>query len=179
VNLFACGALNTLESAMPGEPTHNQASEHADAPESLPALASGLKAIASHQSAATPDEADRRMRHAIQHHFAQQGRRSTSRRRMLGWSGAIAALLGLAITAWLLVPRQPVATTWSLVEVQPADIDRSGRVDILDAWALARQVEANATASSGLDINGDGVVDHRDVDAVAMQAVSISGGSKS
>ena len=164
---------------MPGEHFHNQASEHADAPESLPALASGLKAIASHRPAAIPDEADSRMRHAIQHHFAQHGRRSPSRRRMLGWSGAIAALLGLAITAWLLVPRPQVATEWSLVEVRPADIDRSGRVDILDAWALAHMVEQNATANAALDINGDGVIDHRDVDAVAMQAVSVSGGSKS
>ena len=62
------------------------------------------------------------------------------------------------------------------------DINHDGRVDILDAFALARrlagpppQVPGRAGESGPLpDINGDGVVDRKDVDALAARAVRLS-----
>lgn len=60
------------------------------------------------------------------------------------------------------------------------DVDGSGRVDILDALALARRVEngaievrANAALDVGLDFDGDGRIDQRDVQHVAREAVRI------
>lgn len=54
------------------------------------------------------------------------------------------------------------------------DIDRNGRVDILDAFALARKVEAKSPAEPGWDVNRDGAVDTGDVDAIAMKAVALT-----
>src|SRR5689334_22511317 len=54
------------------------------------------------------------------------------------------------------------------------DIDRNGRVDILDAFALARRLQSGApSAEAGVDVNGDGVFDQRDVDHVAARAVQL------
>ena len=48
-------------------------------------------------------------------------------------------------------------------------------MDVLDAFLLARRVR-DGTATPVDDVNGDGVVDHRDVDRVAGLAVSVEGG---
>ena len=55
----------------------------------------------------------------------------------------------------------------------PEDIDGSGRVDILDAFALAKQIKSGRQLDSRWDINSDGGIDDRDVDAVALAAVSL------
>lgn len=57
-----------------------------------------------------------------------------------------------------------------------ADIDGNGRVDILDAFRLARDVESRGQAEMKWDLNGDGVVDHKDVDLVAFAAVRLDKG---
>jgi hypothetical protein len=57
------------------------------------------------------------------------------------------------------------------------DIDRNGRVDILDAFVLARRVESGGAVDLKLDINGDGIVDHKDIDAVAARAVRLKKGA--
>ena len=54
------------------------------------------------------------------------------------------------------------------------DIDRNGRVDILDAFALARKVEAKLPVEPDWDITGDGSVNTADVDAIAMKAVALT-----
>ena len=56
------------------------------------------------------------------------------------------------------------------------DFDRDGRVDILDAFALARRIEEGGESSRRWDLNEDGAVDRRDVDAIAMAAVSLERG---
>jgi hypothetical protein len=52
------------------------------------------------------------------------------------------------------------------------DINRDGRVDILDALALARAVEGK-TNNERLDQNGDRQLDDADVRAVALAAVRL------
>jgi hypothetical protein len=52
----------------------------------------------------------------------------------------------------------------------PDDIDGNRRVDIVDALRLSHQINAGG---NGRDVNGDGAVDQRDVDAIAMAAVRI------
>jgi len=53
------------------------------------------------------------------------------------------------------------------------DLNHDGRVDILDAFALARQLKAGPVSGPGRDINGDGVGDERDVETIAAQAVRL------
>jgi hypothetical protein len=54
-----------------------------------------------------------------------------------------------------------------------ADIDNNGRVDILDAFRLARHIEAGDVTEKNWDLNGDGRIDRTDVDAVAFAAVRL------
>ena len=56
------------------------------------------------------------------------------------------------------------------------DIDGNGRVDILDAFTLARHIEARQPAEAMWDFNGDGLIDRRDVDTVALAAVRLNKG---
>ncbi len=59
------------------------------------------------------------------------------------------------------------------------DIDGNGRVDILDALALARNIKDNRVAEQPWDFNGDGAIDRQDVDTVAQSAVSLNKGASS
>jgi len=51
-------------------------------------------------------------------------------------------------------------------------------VDILDALALARAAQSERQPASNLDLNGDGVVNRRDADLIARQAVKLEKGVK-
>jgi hypothetical protein len=53
------------------------------------------------------------------------------------------------------------------------DINHDGRIDILDALALARQIEAGSVAKSSGDVNADGVVSPGDVQTIAQHAVQL------
>ena len=50
----------------------------------------------------------------------------------------------------------------------------AGKPTILDAFALALALEAKRETDARWDVNGDGVVDKRDVDALAMAAVKLN-----
>lgn len=96
--------------------------------------------------------------------------RSSKRRprralRTLAWALPLSAAAAVALV--FLVPglRQaetPVASQ-TVAPAGPDDVNRDGRVDILDAFALARAIEADAAA-----------VESADVDRVAMTAVAIA-----
>ncbi len=90
----------------------------------------------------------------------------------LAMAVAAALMFGLGVTyLFRPSPRPGIA-------IAREDIDRNGRVDILDAFALARRLQSTAPSaeSQGLDVNGDGIVDQRDVDAVAARAVKVTKG---
>ena len=53
------------------------------------------------------------------------------------------------------------------------DLNRDGIVDILDAFMLARKLQGASSVDPNLDVNGDGVVDHRDIETIAAHAVSL------
>ena len=75
----------------------------------------------------------------------------------------VAALIAIAI---FIFPRtRPAATARE-------DINGDGRVDILDALALAKSIETGK-GSGTLDQNGDGKIDDADVQAVASVAVRL------
>lgn len=60
-------------------------------------------------------------------------------------------------------------------EVVREDFDRSGRVDVLDAYRLSLALRRGDTVPPSLDFDGDGRVDARDVDLVARRAVAVEG----
>jgi len=64
--------------------------------------------------------------------------------------------------------------------LNPADIDHNGRVDMLDAFQLARRIEAIVEPTAPLDVrwdmNGDGRVDREDIKTVALAAVRLEKG---
>jgi hypothetical protein len=131
-----------------------------------------------------PPEVDRAVMDRVNKHFAavQSGK---PRRWRVRWAWRIAAAAAVIIFAFSLdLTKQIVPTTDHLPLVravrepplQPVDIDRNGRVDILDAFKLARQIETDAPAETEWDINGDGLINRSDVDMVALAAVRLDKG---
>jgi Dockerin type I domain len=53
------------------------------------------------------------------------------------------------------------------------DLNHDGKVDILDAFMLAKKLQGAPVLERTLDLNGDGVVDQRDVEIIAVHAVSL------
>ncbi len=134
-----------------------------------------------------PPEVDRAIIDKSHRRFVRRQRRS----RLLRRAGSIAAAAAVIIFAFSLnLTKKPGPTTSRsvLAEAQAVDIDRNGRVDILDAFKLARHVESadrtktnlspvsstgQALRKQGWDINGDGLVNRNDVDLVASAAVRL------
>ncbi len=99
------------------------------------------------------------------------------RNRWIRWAGSGAAVAAVLIVSVQLFRSQPVAPTRMAGDFVQHDGDADGNatVDIRDALALARKVEAgNATWTRWEDLNGDKVIDRKDVDAIAMMAVSLN-----
>ncbi len=86
---------------------------------------------------------------------------------------AAAAVIIFAFSLNLTQKPGPSTSRTVLVKAQVVDIDRNGRVDILDAFKLARHVELSERTEKEWDINGDGLVDRNDVDLVALSAVRL------
>jgi hypothetical protein len=59
------------------------------------------------------------------------------------------------------------------------DLNHDGKVDILDAFILAKQIKAGTPLKAALDMNGDGVIDHRDFETIAAHAVKLDKGDRS
>ena len=93
---------------------------------------------------------------------------SIQRRRFAAGAGMFAAVAVAATVALLLV--SPGMLDRSASDAEPAisagtdDINRDGRIDILDAFALSRQLKQNADTSSR---------NQADVDRIAALAVSL------
>ena len=125
-----------------------------------------------------PRDMDDDILFAARRHLAE-ARRTRRWGRIAVAAAAIALVFGLQ---HLMQPPRPLpniqppgADQTQIVRRQ--DIDRSGRVDILDAFALARMIRSGEQTQTRWDINGDGRVDQADVDAIANSAVRINGGA--
>jgi len=109
-----------------------------------------------------------------------KARRRIARRRplvvTLRWSlaGAAAAAALLALLVFAPTRRSAPAPAAQRAVAAAEDVNGDGRVDILDALALARSIESGRRTRSDWDINADGRVDRLDVDVIAMAAVSIN-----
>jgi len=101
---------------------------------------------------------------------------------------AAAAAIVLALGALLMMARRPESPPLTRVASAPqaetgraavgiaADLDGDGRITVLDAFALARKLEA-ADRSGAVDVTHDTRVDQDDVDALLAMAVSLKGGT--
>jgi len=95
---------------------------------------------------------------------------------VIRWGFAVAAMVLLLA----ILPRFVLKPgSGSNAGVVPGDLNHDGRVDILDAFALARELKTGVHAGPGRDINGDGIIDERDVAALAARAVSLVKGGRS
>jgi hypothetical protein len=125
-----------------------------------------------------PPEVDRAVMDRAYKHFAplQSGK---GRRLRVHWAWRIATAAAVVIFAFSLdLTKQPEPTTdsFSLSKAQAIDIDQNGRVDILDAFKLARHIESAGNTETEWDFNGDGLINRSDVDMVAYAAVRLDKG---
>lgn len=116
-----------------------------------------------------PTEVDRLVASGARAHFAR-------RRRWVRWASAGAAVAAAVVVSVLLLrpdEDRHIAQT-AAATVTAGDANADGRVDIRDALSLARRIEGgSAQPTPRADINRDNVIDHKDVDAIAMMAVRL------
>jgi len=142
-------------------PEHNDASE----PRISAELASRLKALGGPR-VAVPPETDEAILSQARKHLASV----TRSRRILKLPRWLAAAAVVALCAWL------SHHWWTASAVARDDVNRDGRVDILDAFAVARRLQQGQAPAAQFDINRDGVVDQRDIDVIAGKAVKLAKG---
>lgn len=146
----------------------------------------GALARAVHRAYGDPGVVDARVDAAVDRAIgsahgipARRTRQAHRRGRWLVLSGSVAAAAAVLLAWWIVaLPRQgavpggagPLATG----EGDPRDVNGDGRVDILDARRLGALVREDRAL---LDLNGDGVSDGLDVDALAFGIVAIGGAS--
>jgi hypothetical protein len=142
-----------------------------ETPEAPEPLVRDLRALYG-QAAGVPREVDEAI--------LRMARRQLVRRPrvlVLRWAAAAAMAACVLLAVLLTVPgrRGPVAAPAERLALAREDLDGDGRVDILDAFSLARAIESGNVRRGDWDFNGDGLVDRRDVDAVARAAVKLNG----
>ena len=128
-----------------------------------------------------PTEVDRMISDRIHGHFVgikpMEGKRRRFHWVALWKVAAAAAVVIFAFSLDLTKKPEPVPhRRLALDGIRANDIDLNGRVDILDAFTLARQIENADHIATKWDMNGDGRVDHSDVDVVALAAVRLEKG---
>lgn len=149
-----------------------------DAPEGL---VDGLRLLYGH-TPSVPSAVDDAVLRAA-------GRRLTRHRPTLALRWAAVCACPLLIVAALVVvvsyvaPRvRPEPLAAAVRDVAPVvsareDLNADGRVDILDAFLLAKRVDGGSEPTPTHDLNADGRVDRLDVDLIAMAAVRLNGGT--
>ena len=104
-------------------------------------------------------------------------KRRVHRRVMAQWAAVAASLAlvaGLAHVFYRGRPHSPPPARYAR-----GDLNHDGRVDILDAFELARQIKQGQAPPKAADLNGDGRIDAADVETIARQAVSLEKGNRS
>lgn len=154
-------------------------------------LIQGLKRFDTAVAVISPD-ADRRVAEAAAAHFGERPRRARGTGRRWAMAGSLAASFLVGVVFWRMqTPVEearlaPVAPAGGVAVMAPVadDIDGSGGVDILDAFALARMARRAGTPPAS-DAPGDvrarvARTDHTPavqarIDALAMRVVALNG----
>lgn len=113
-------------------------------------------------------EADRRIAEAASHHFGTRPRRGRPAGFRWAMAGSLAASLLVGVLLWrTYTPVGPAGLRVATIASVPDDIDRSGAVDILDAFALARRAQGDQAPAAQAKI-----------DALAMSIVALDGSAE-
>jgi hypothetical protein len=118
-----------------------------------------------------PAELDERILKQAHEHLRKWVPNSRGASAARQWLAMATAVTFTGFVVWAVFSPSP-----KMVINLPADVDRNGRVDIVDAFELARWVEAGDPKRLDFDLNHDGSIDQRDVDAVAGVAVQLNEG---
>src|SRR5258708_6536673 len=127
---------------------------------------------ASSERIFVPPAIDRTILKAAEQQLSRSGRVRALR---VWWWPRLAAMAGVVVAFALVTQWQRVAKGRFALE----DVNHDGQIDILDAFALARQVKQGSANDKRLDFNGDGVVDDKDVATIAAHAVKLERGGRS
>ena len=146
---------------LPTRPAHGMpsAEEEIDLPEEL------IRELAhlDRSVAVMSPEADRRIAEAASEHFGTRPRRARPAGFRWAMAGSLAASLLVGVLLWrTYTPMEPAGLRVATVARIPDDIDGSGAVDILDAFALARMARADQAPAA-----------QAKVDALAMSVVAL------
>ncbi len=143
---------------------HDENDENLQAPDRL---VEALRAT-HNQRLLVPASVDEGISVAARRHLAAKAQQR--RKRPIAFWAAMAA--GIMLLAFL--GNLALRSTRTFA---PGDINHDGRVDILDAFALARELEHQS--ANVRDMNRDGVVDQKDVVEIARSAVRLDKGGGS
>lgn len=125
-----------------------------------------------------PPAVDSFILNAARRHLAQPERKKFQFfRPWIAWPAlatACLAIVGLVVFT-VFTTRRPS----SLQTFAREDINHDGRVDILDAFQLARSLQSETKPAAASDVNHDGVVDWRDTEFIAGRAVKLGKGGRS
>ncbi len=88
--------------------------------------------------------------------------------------GSVAAAAAVILVVINLPRNQGTSESGKAAAVAVAeDLNRDGKLDILDAYLLAKRLADQQPLAKEWDVNGDGVIIGKDVDAVALAAVKL------
>ena len=147
-----------------------------EALEAPPKLVSVLKRL-PHEPIFIPPTADEAILRAARKHLSPPIQSRPQWFRFMPWVATAAAIVLLAAIPQFF--KQPTSKPAPDAVFARGDLNHDGRVDILDAFALARQIKQGSPRNLQLDVNGDGVVDERDVATIAARAVKLEQGGRS
>lgn len=141
----------------------NQSSEDFELPPSL-----RDKLNEAHGTPPVPAELSARLLASAKASYALRLRR----RRMMRWSAVVGSAAAIIILSMLLLlPNH--SSTQHLAQI--GDVNHDGRVDILDAYVVAKAISTGGKLDPAWDVNHDGAVDQKDVDWIAAAAVNVAG----
>jgi hypothetical protein len=139
-----------------------------------PKLVAALKQVHPARVVFVPVTVDKAVLNAARRHLTKpQGVGFRAIRRWVWWPALGTACALAALVAHFVFKQANMSM------LAREDLNRDGRVDILDAFQLARELQSGAKPAAGLDLNGDGVVDRRDAEVIAAQAVKLQKGGRS
>ena len=161
-----------MKMQLPDHDPHDQR-ETLEAP---PKLVSALQRLPK-ERVFIPPTADEAVLRAARRHLNPPADLRPGWFRFMPWVTAAAVILLLAALPQFF--KQPVPGPARDSTFARGDLNHDGRVDILDAFALARQLKLGGTRNPQLDLNGDGMVDERDVAGLAARAVRLEQGGRS